>query len=289
MKIEHHKISADFLSPGYIIAEIFTFAIFFLGFKWTLFGIYWVPFILNPFVYACVVLFWLYYNFAWIRTALYLPTTILYVSREYTLLDVKLTWWNCFYIALCKINKVRKEDRQMRRECDFIDVLAGAFRKPAILANFKRGEAKDASTAVFIHTKRKVISFYKAITPFMAPTFIVILILTPLIVFLSSYNYRFFMEHFVSTPMMMTFGMYMIILPFKLIWVFMVLSVLAANVLSPLVTLPCINVFTDYVKEQKTPLNLYKKHTLSLEGFMCLFMLGASLAFYISIFVNILL
>lgn len=44
-------------SKGYLTAQFFTLVIFFLGIKWTLFGLYWIPADINPVLYVCVVIF----------------------------------------------------------------------------------------------------------------------------------------------------------------------------------------------------------------------------------------
>lgn len=278
-----------FFSAKYIFAQIITLIIFLLGFKWTLFGLYWIPPLLNPVLYVCVVLFWLYYNFLWIRTALYLPSTYLAVRSLYNDLGVELSVFKCFYIALCKLNRARKAEVKMRRETKFIRMAALSFVKAGILANMRRPEAKELSKAVFIHTKKQVIDIFKFVLPYFAPTFAILLILTPLTVFLSSHNYRYLIEHFTGAPVMISFWIYIIILPFKLIWVFMTLSALASNIISPLLVLPLNKLFATYVKENDAPLNLDKKHSLPFEGFAALFMILTALMFYISILLNILL
>ncbi len=283
---EYHP-GAVFFTPSYILAQAFSFFIYLLGLKWTLFGLQVIPFVFNWFIYFCVVLFWLYYNYMWLRIALGIPTTMLCVSKTYEALGVKISFWKLFYLTLCKVNKLRKEDIRIRREREFIKMLAGSFRKPALVVNFKRGEAKDLSTAIFIHTKRKVISMYKGIMPYFAPTFVIILILTPILVFLASYNYRFLMES-LGQPELKSFRLYLLILPFKLAWVFGVLSILASNILSPLVTLPCVKLFAQYVKDNNLQLNLGKKHRFPMEGFIALLMTAAALIFYISVLKNIL-
>ncbi len=69
----------------------------------------------------------------------------------------------------------------------------------------------------------------------------------------------------------------------------MTLSSLAANIISPLLTLPLSKLFAQYVKDNNVALNLGKKHRLPFEGLASLFMILTALAFYISIFLNILL
>ena len=278
-----------FFSAKYIFAQIINLIIFFLGFKWTLVGLYWIPPLLNPVLYICVVLFWLYYNFLWIRTALYLPSTYLAVRSLYNDLGVKLGVFKCFYIALCKLNRARKAEVKMRRETKFIRMAALSFIKAGILVNMSRFDAKELSKAIFIHSKKQVIDIFKFVLPYFAPTFAILLILTPLTVFLSSHNYRYLIEHLTGAPVLISFWVYIIILPFKFIWVFMTLSSLAANIISPLLTLPLSKMFAQYVKDNNITLNLGKKHRLPFEGLASLFMILTALAFYISIFLNILL
>ncbi|WP_428066973.1 hypothetical protein [Candidatus Proelusimicrobium volucris] len=278
-----------FFSPSYVLVQICTLTIFFLGFKWTLFGLYWIPPLLNPVLYTCVALFWLYYNYLWIRTALYLPSTYLAVINVYADLGVKKSALQCFYIALCKLNRARKAELKMRRENKFIRMAALSFVKIGILANMRRTEAKELSKAIFIHTKKSVIDGFRFVLPYFAPTFAVILILTPLIVLLSSHNYRYLIEHFIDKPVMISFWVHIILLPFKLIWVFMTLSTLAANIISPLLTLPFSKVFAKYVKENHIELDLKRKHHLPVEGLVALFMILTALVFYVSILLNILL
>lgn len=283
-----YKAGDVFFTPSYLLAQAFAFFIYLLGLKWTLFGLQFIPFVFNWFLYFCIVLFWLYYNYMWLRIALSFPTTMLCVSKTYEALGIKMSFWKLFYLSLCKVNKLRKEDIRIKRECEFIKMLAASFRKPAIVVNFKRGESKELSTAIFIHTKRKVIAMYKAVMPYFAPTFIVIVILTPILVFLASYNYRFLTEA-LGQPLLKGFRFYLLILPFKLAWVFGVLSILATNILSPLITVPCIKLFAQYVKENNLQLNLSKKHRFPVEGLISMVMLLASLIFYISVLKNILL
>ena len=177
----------------------------------------------------------------------------------------------------------------MRRENKFIRMAALSFVKIGILANMKRGEAKELSKAIFIHTKKSVIEGFRFVLPYFAPTFAVLLILTPLIVFLSAHNYRYLIEHFIDKPIMISFWVHIILLPFKLIWVFMTLSTLAANIISPMLTLPFSKVFAKYVKENHIELDLKRKHHLPVEGLVALFMILTALVFYVSILLNILL
>lgn len=244
---------------------------------------------MNPLLYVCVALFWLYYNFLWIRTALYLPSTFYSTKYIYADLGIKLGFFKCLFIALCKLNRARKAEVKVKRESKLIRMTALSFTKIGILANMKRADAFELSKAVFIHTKRKVIAIYKVVLPFFSPTFAAILILTPLIVFLSAHNYKYLIERFVDQAVMVSFWAYLILLPFKLIWVFMTLSTLAANIISPLLTLPLSKIFAEYIKEQDIKLDLARKHRLPFEGLMTLFMILASFIFYISIFLNILL
>ena len=153
----------------------------------------------------------------------------------------------------------------------------------------RRSEAKELSKAIFIHSKKSVIDGFKLVLPYFAPTFAVILILTPMIVLLSAHNYRYLIEHFIDKPVMISFWVHIILLPFKLIWVFMTLSSLAANIISPLLTLPFSKLFSQYVKENNIPLELKRKHRLPVEGLVAIFMILTASVFYISILLNILL
>lgn len=276
-------------SKEYITAQIFTLLIFFLGIKWTLFGLYWIPADINPVLYVCVIIFWLHYNFLWLRAALYLPSTVLAVNYVYGDLGVNLGFFKRFYIALCKLNRARKCELKMRRESKFIRMTALGFTKIATLVNKNKQDSREISKAVFIHTKRKVITVFRAVLPYFSPAFAAILLLTPVIVFLSDYNYTYLIEHFTGKPPFVAFWVHLIILPFKLIWVFAALCALAANIMSPVITRPLSKIFAAYVKENKMELDLNKKHSLPLEGFVTLFMVLTALIFYISIFFNILL
>jgi len=273
-------------SSEYITDCLFTLFIFFLGFKWTLLGIFWIPSQINPFMFLFFVIAWIYYNYIWLRTALYLPGTIMFVRHVYAQLGIKMPWHRCFYIALCKANKIRKEDITIKRQNSFIDVLAGTFTKPAVIVNFKRGEAHQISKAIFIHSHHKVFDLYKFLAPYFTPTFIVLLILTP---FMPAYNYPFLAERLSSTPDLMSFSMYIAILPFKFLWVFKMLSLLAANLISPLVVLPADDIFASYVKETNLKINFAKVNTLSFDAVMAFVMTLISLVFYIFILGNILL
>lgn len=286
---KHYLLMPWFSAKDYLISVACTLFIFLLGFKWTLLGLFWIPVILNPFIYLFVVIAWIYYNFIWLRTALYLPSTMMGIKRSYAAFGVKISWLRCFYLTLCKANKIRKEDITIKRQNEYIKVLAATFSKPAVMLDFKRGEAHQLSTAVFIHTRRKVVDIHKALLPYMVPTFIALLILTPLLVFAPSYNYSFLAEKLSHTPPMMSFWMYLIILPVKFLWVFAILSILAANIISPLAFMPAINIFAAYFKEKDLKLKLKKEHSISFDATMALVMIVISLVFYISILSNILL
>ncbi len=278
-----------FTAKDYLISVAVTLFIFLLGFKWTLLGLFWIPVILNPFIYVFVVIAWIYYNFIWLRTALYLPSTMIGIKRSYAAFGIKLSWLKCFYLTLCKANKIRKEDITIKRQNEYIKVLAATFSKPAIMLDFKRGEAHQLSTAIFIHTRRKVVEIHKAILPYMIPTFIALLILTPLFVFAPSYNYAFLAQKLSHTPPMMSFWMYLILLPVKFLWIFTILSILSANIIAPLVVMPAINIFAAYAKEKDLKLKLKKEHSISFDAAMSVLMIVISLLFYISILSNILL
>lgn len=278
-----------FIAKDYLISVAFTIFIFFLGFKWTLLGLFWIPVILNPFIYAFVVIAWIYYNYMWLRTALYLPSTMMGVKRTYAAFGIKLGWFKCFYLTLCKANKIRKEDITIKRQNEYIKVLAATFSKPAVMLDFKRGEAHQLSTAIFIHTRRKVVEIHKALLPYMVPVFIALLILTPLFVFAPAYNYAFLAEKLRHTPPMMSFWMYLLILPVKFLWIFKILSILAANIFAPLVFMPAIDIFADYAKETNLKLKLKTEHSISFDAAMAAVMIVISFVFYISIFSNILL
>lgn len=214
---------------------------------------------------------------------------MLAVNYVYGDLGANLSIFRRFYIALCKLNRARKAEVRMRRETKFIRMSALSFTKIATLVNKNKQDSKDISKAVFIHSKKKVISVFRAVLPYFSPVFASILLLTPLIVFLSDYNYTYLIEHLTHRPPFTAFWIHLIILPFKLIWVFAVLCALAANIISPILTRPLSKIFALYVKENKVNLNLTKKHRLPLEGFLTLFMILTALIFYISIFLNILL
>ena len=286
---KHYSLKPYFYSKGYFLSAAITLFIFFLGFKWTLLGAFWIPVIINPFIYAFVIIAWIYYNYVWLRTALYLPSTMLGVRRVYARFGVRLSWLKCFYITLCKANKIRKEDITLKRQDEYVKVLASTFTKPAVMVNFKRGEAHQLSTAIFIHIRHKVMELHRALIPYMVPTFIVILLLTPLFVFLPAYNYSFLAEKLNHTPPLMSFTMYILILPVKIVWVFKMLSLLAMNVVSPLLVMPATDLFAAYAKETNLKVQLKKRHTLSFDALMACVMIFTSLAFYISILANILL
>jgi len=274
---------------GYLLSVAVTLFIFFLGFKWTLLGIFWIPVVINPFIYVFLLIAWIYYNYIWLRMALYLPSTMLGIKRTYNALGVKLSLPKCFYLTLCKANKIRKEDITLKRQDEYVKVLASTFTKPAVMVNFKRGEAHQLSTAIFIHIRHKVMELHRALIPYMVPTFIVILLLTPLFVFLPAYNYSFLAEKLNHTPPLMSFTMYILILPVKIVWVFKMLSLLAMNVVSPLLVMPATDLFAAYAKETNLKVQLKKRHTLSFDALMACVMIFTSLAFYISILANILL
>ena len=276
-------------SKGYLTAQFFTLVIFFLGIKWTLLGLYWIPADINPVLYVCVIVFWLHYNFLWIRNAIYLPATMLAVNYVYGDLKTNYGFLKRFYIALCKLNRARKAEVRMRRETKFIRMAAFSFTKIATLANKNKQDSQEISKAVFIHSKKKVISVFRTVLPYFSPLFAAILLLTPLIVFLSDYNYTYLIEHITGRPPFTAFWIHLIILPFKLIWVFAVLCALISNIISPIITSPLSKIFALYVKQNNTDLNLTKKHHLPLEGFLTLFMILTAFIFYISIFLNILL
>lgn len=274
---------------GYLLSVAVTLFIFFLGFKWTLLGIFWIPVVINPFIYVFLLIAWIYYNYIWLRMALYLPSTMLGIKRTYNALGVKLSLPKCFYLTLCKANKIRKEDITLKRQDEYIKVLAASFTKPAVMVNFKRGEAHELSKAVFIHTRHKVVNIHKALIPYFMPIFIVVLILTPMFVFMPAYNYTFLAAKLSHTPPLMSFGMYLLILPVKIVWVFKVLSALFINIVSPLAVMPAAKVFADYAKETNLKIKFKKRHSVSFDAVMAALMIIISLAFYISILSNILL
>ncbi|MDR0953409.1 MAG: hypothetical protein LBM71_04405 [Elusimicrobiota bacterium] len=278
-----YKISKEFFSPSYLTAQAITIIIFMLGFKWTLFGLYWIPFILNPFIYGALVLCWLYYNFLWIRTALYIPSSAILVRRTYLSIGVKISWAKAFYIAISKITRIRKEYSKVKKINRFIKMLALVFVKSGIILNFPRWRAQEISKALFIHKKRKVMAFFKATTPYITPVFLAMLILTPLIAFLSDYNYRYMIENFVNEPMLKVFSVYIIVLPFRLVWIFLMLNTLATNIIGPLISLPCADLYGPFLKENNEPIDLKRRQTPTIEGLIALLMIIVATAFYSSV------
>ena len=83
--------------------------------------------------------------------------------------------------------------------------------------------------------------------------------------------------------------MYLLILPVKFLWIFKILSILAANIFAPLVFMPAIDIFADYAKETNLKLKLKTEHSISFDAAMAAVMIVISFVFYISIFSNILL
>ena len=276
------SLGAEFFSARYLIAALCTLTIFLLGFKWTLLGMYMLPYVFNPFVYGCLIVFWLYYNFAWLRTALYMPAAMLLAARTYGALGVKISFWRAFKLALCKTDKIRKEDLQVLGAGGLVRVLARSFMKHGIILNFPRNEAERMSTAAFIRNKRKVFFCFRRAVPYIAPAFIAVLILTPTTFFLSSFNYRYLIEKFTGAPMLMSFGIYLAFLPFGFIWIFLTLRLLAINLLSPLINLPEADLYAGYLTENKININFDKPQRLTFESIMAILMLCASAAFYIS-------
>ncbi|MDR1684230.1 MAG: hypothetical protein LBR90_02045 [Elusimicrobiota bacterium] len=271
-----------FLSPAYLLAQAFTLAIFFIGLKWTMLGIYWLPYIFNPFIYLCILLSWFYYNFLWLRTALYLPTAMLFVSRAYDAVGVKLPLWRVFYVALCKLQRLRREDVKIKRSGALVRFLARGFMKHGIILNFPRPRAEEISIALFIHRKRKVIEMFKVLAPYLLPAFIAVLILTPGVLFLSSFNYRYVIESQPALSAFASFWLYLVTLPFSLTWIFLMLNLLAVNILSPLFFLPSAKMYGDFLKENKEPVNFNKPQRPSAEAVLALLMTAASASFYFS-------
>jgi hypothetical protein len=276
-------LRGEFFSLPYLISTAFTLGIFLLGFKWTLLSLYWLPYVFNPFIYACVLLFWFYYNFMWLRTAMYLPSSLVLILRTYKAAGYDISLWRAFYLALCKVQKLRKEDMKLKRvDGGVVRMLSRAFMKHGIILNFRRDDAELISTSLFIHSKRKVFALLRELVPFFVPTFIVILILTPLTLFLSSFNYGYLMEKFTGVPVFMSFNIYMFMLPFRLAWIFLILNLLAVNVISPLITMPAADLYGAYLSRNGIKINADKRQTADFEGIMALLMLCASMVFYVS-------
>ncbi|MDR1124104.1 MAG: hypothetical protein LBL61_05905 [Elusimicrobiota bacterium] len=275
-------LGREFSSPCYLAALLCTLTIFLLGFKWTLLGMYMLPYVFNPFVYICLIVFWLYYNFVWLRTALYLPASIALALRSYNALGVKISFWRALKLALCKADKIRKEDLHLLRAGGLVRVLARSFMKHGILLNFPRNEAERLSTAVFIHNKRKVFLCLRRIVPYLAPAFIAVLILTPTTFFLSSFNYRYLIEKFTAAPLLTGFWIYLAFLPFGFIWIFLTLRLLIVNMLGPLVNLPEADLYAQYLLENKINIAFDKPQRPAFESIMAVLMLCASAAFYVS-------
>jgi hypothetical protein len=275
-------LGREFFSPRYLMVLLCTMTVFLLGFKWTLLGIYMLPYAFNPFIYICLIVFWLYYNFVWLRTALYLPAIIALTTRIYGAMGVKINFWRAFKLALCKADKIRKEDLHMLRDGGLVRVLARSFMKHGILLNFPRNEAERISTAAFIHNKRKVFTCFRRVVPYIAPAFIAVLILTPLTFFLSSFNYRYLVEKFTIAPVLTSFWIYLAFLPFGFIWIFLTLRLLILNLLAPLVNLPEADLYARYMLENKMNIAFNKPQRPAFESIMAVLMLCASAAFYVS-------